>query len=167
MSKVKDRPKEITAKIAVKEGFDLCLDLKNGKLSKRHSVYSIPCKEIESDKKGYKQLELVTGGTAYHNKSQFNDKNIGRRIQNIVIIDGITLKFAAFHSTAVSRLLFDCKEALRRLEVLVPKRIKAILAWTEWHAYRTAHKSLRVRSYKHKKFYSDHAKKINDLATDK
>ena len=28
MSKVKDRPKEITAKIAAKEGFDMCLDLK-------------------------------------------------------------------------------------------------------------------------------------------
>lgn len=164
MRKVKDRPKEITARIAAKEGFDLCLDLKNGKLSKRHSVYSVPVKEVETDKKGYKKLELITGGFAYHNKSQFNDKVVGRRIQNIVIIEGITLKFAAFHATAVSRLLFDCRPALTELEAIVPKRIKAILAWTEWHAYRSKQKSLRVRNYKHKKFYSDHAKKVDELA---
>ena len=164
MSKVKNRPKEITAKIAAKEGFDMCLDLKNGKLSKRHSVYSVPCKEVESDKKGYKKVELVTGGFAYHNRSSFIDKVVGRRIQNIVIVDGITLKFAAFHETAVSRLLFDFLAPLKELKEKSSKRIVPILAWTEWHAYRSKQKNLRVRNYKHKKFYSEHAKKIDSLA---
>ncbi|MFV2015432.1 MAG: hypothetical protein ACC656_08405, partial [Candidatus Heimdallarchaeota archaeon] len=166
MRKVKDRPKEIAAKIVPNEGFDLFIDLKNGKLSKRHSVYSVPVKEIESDKKGYKKLELITGGTAvYHNKSQFNDKFVGRRIQNIVIIEGVILKFAAFHKTAVSRLLFDCHPALIELmKKPLPKRVMKILEWTEWHAYRTSQKSLRIRHYSHQKFYSDHAKKINGMA---
>jgi len=131
MRKVKDRPKEITSKIPTKEGFDLCLDLKNGKLSKRHSVYSIPAKEVETDKRGYKKLELVMGGFAYHNKSSFIDKIVGRKIQNIVIIEGITLKFVAFHETAVSRLLFDCREAVTELQTKSSKRIKSILDWTE------------------------------------
>lgn len=164
MRKVKEKPVELTTKIQAKEGFDKCLDLKNGKLSNRYSVYSVPVKEIPTDRKGYKKLELVTGQIVYHNKATIPDKIAGRRIQNTVIIEGITLKFVAFHKTAVSRLMFDCRPALSELKEKMPKKVQRILNWTEWHAYRSTQKSLRVRHYKHDKFYSEHAKKIDGMA---
>ena len=164
MRKVKNKPADLTAKIPVKDGFNRFLDLKNGKLSNRYSVYSVPVKEVETDKKGYKKLELVTGQTAYHNRATIPDKVAGRRIQNTVIIEGVTLKFVAMHKTAVSRLMFDCRADLEALKEQLPKRLKRILEWTEWHAYRSSQKSLRVRHYKHEKFYSDHAKKIDGMA---
>ena len=166
--KVNEKPAVIAAKIEAADGFDLMIDLRNGKVSKRHTVYSIPCKEIDSDKKGYKKLQLVTGGVAYHHRAKIQDKVAGYRIQNTVIIDGETLKFVAMHEQAVSRLLFTCKDSLANLKQKLPASVKPILQWTEWNAYRTAQqKTLRIRQYKHERFYSDHAKKVSALAANK
>lgn len=168
MRKVSDKPAELKRKITAKEGFELMLDLRNGKLSKRHSLYAVPCQEVKSDKKSFKKYEMVTGGFAYHRRITTPDSKLGsRRIQNVIIINDQELKYVAFHETAVSRLLFTCADAMKAVKAEMPANIKPIFNWTEWHMYRSGQKNLRVRSYTHEKFKSDHAKNIDGLAATK
>lgn len=165
MRKVSEKPAELKKRISAKEGFELMLDLRNGKLSKRHTVYAVPCAEVKSDKKGFKKLELITGGFAYHKRNTIPDAKLGsRRIQNTIMINEQIMKFVAFHETAVSRLMFTCAEAMKEVKKEMPANVKPIFGWTEWHMYRSEQKQLRVRQYAHEKFKSEHAKNVNDLA---
>ena len=164
MRKVSEKPKAVTGKIEVPEGVSTFIDLRSGKVTKRHNRFTVPVTEVETDKPGYKKFEASTGHVIYFIKSVIPDKVTGKRYQNTLIIDGHVLKFMAMHETAVSRLLFSCTDALNALKEDSADIIKSRLEWTDWNAYRNAQKTLRVRTYSHDRFYSDHVKNVNDAA---
>lgn len=168
MKKVSERPAELTRKVARKKGFDLRLDLRNGKLNKRDTVYAIPCREVDMTEgeapRGYKKLELSTGHIVYHKNSTVPDKLVDKRVYNTLKIDRYTLKFVQMHSGAVSRLLYNCETDLLLVKELMPKSVQPIFNWTEWHMYRSPQKTLRVRNYNHERFQSEHAKTISEVA---
>lgn len=167
MRKVSEKPAELKTKITAPEGFDHFINMRDGKLTKRHSAFAIPARSVETDRKGYKKFELSTGQTAYFRMSTIPDALTGKRIQRTIIIEDQTLKYVAFHEGNSSRLMFTCAEALQAVREIMPAEVQSRLDWAEWQSYRSPQKSLRVRNYTHDKFKSEHAKKINDLATER